>query len=377
MTPLRIGIVTPRYFPFVGGVEHVVRNVAEQLVGLGMCVTVHTRQLSNALPKNEVVNRVMVKRHSCVIHQSNQRYDGSSQGFLLKEQPSMGLVASLLRDPPNVVHVNDIHDLTSLASIASATCAKKSKVIVTPHYHGSGHSSAASVFWRGGHVSVGAFLRRADMIQAVSETERDFMRRDFAIPKQKICVIPNGVDEDLLDYRWRPQKNRLRLIYAGRLVPYKRVSLVIRSIALVPAKYAVELVIVGAGVDELNLRNLVKEMGLQDRVRFLGFVPRDRYFREVSESSALVNLSEKEAFGLTVYEALCMGVPVIVSRSGALVEFASHAAFALSATPSPEDVASAITTLAEGKFACRGNFAPVTWREVAERLLSVYRSALA
>jgi len=89
---------------------------------------------------------------------------------------------------------------------------------------------------------VAELLKRASVVHAVSMREASILRSHYPEARDIIVVIPNGVDEDVFDYRWQGQ-NSYYMIYAGRIEKYKRLELAIE----VARELNLKLLIVGKG----------------------------------------------------------------------------------------------------------------------------------
>ena len=76
----------------------------------------------------------------------------------------------------------------------------------------------------------------------------------------------------------------------------------------------VTLTIVGDGVEEENLRNTVKQMGMEERVEFIGFKEGEELLRYFRASDIFILPSRLEPFGLVVLEAMCNSMPIICSK---------------------------------------------------------------
>ncbi len=108
---------------------------------------------------------------------------------------------------------------------------------------------------------------------------------------------------------------KFTLITAGRLVPLKGFDLTIKSFANFiknqPMRaHQCELVIVGDGPESTNYRQLTKSLGIENQVRFINWIDRDRLMQLFKKSSAFIFPSHEGA-GMVVAEALSFGLPVI------------------------------------------------------------------
>ena len=140
--------------------------------------------------------------------------------------------------------------------------------------------------------------------------------RDLGVTK--ISVLPqSGIDEGFIEgYRALPKAEKaggpLRLVTACRLIHWKAVDLAIEAVAKVSSEIDVHLDVLQDGPERGRLEDLARELGVGDRVHFLGKLPtlNDVYAR-IKTSDALVHPALHEAFGQACIEALALGVPVI------------------------------------------------------------------
>jgi len=154
--------------------------------------------------------------------------------------------------------------------------------------------------------------------EAVSQSTRDDLIAR-GIPAETIRVIYNGVDVDTLTPD-ESERSRLPLFsYLGRLKRYKRVDLVIRAFALLEAPDAT-LEIAGKGDDRDRLERLVARLGLDDRVRFRGYVSEAEKRELLRRSWATVLASPKEGWGISNLESAACGTPVVAADSPGIRE---------------------------------------------------------
>lgn len=103
-----------------------------------------------------------------------------------------------------------------------------------------------------------------------------------------------------------------RIAYVGRLEAYKRVDRMLEAAALlVPRHPALEVVVIGRGSESARLAERARELGLEARTRFTGFVSDAERDALVADACACVFPSHKEGFGLTVVEANALATPVV------------------------------------------------------------------
>jgi glycosyltransferase involved in cell wall biosynthesis len=107
--------------------------------------------------------------------------------------------------------------------------------------------------------------------------------------------------------------------YVGRLEPYKRVDVLLRAaVRLIGSFPELSIVLIGRGSDQPRLEGLAKQLGLEARTRFTGFVSDDERDALLAQSRVCVCPSEKEGWGLTVIEANAVATPVVASDAPGL-----------------------------------------------------------
>jgi len=161
-------------------------------------------------------------------------------------------------------------------------------------------------------------LYRNVPFEAVSEsTALDLVRR--GIPRDHIRVIYNGVDTDYLTPDPTLRSPTPLFIYIGRLKRYKGVDLIIRAFAELGDRSAT-LEIAGTGDYRPTLERLARELGVESRVRFLGFIPEASKVALLRRAWAAMLASPKEGWGISNMEAAACGTPVIASDSPGIRE---------------------------------------------------------
>jgi len=110
---------------------------------------------------------------------------------------------------------------------------------------------------------------------------------------------------------------RFRVFMAGRFHRLKGFALAVRGFALFAAKVPeAEFVIVGSGGEEENIRRLVAELGLEDKVRLTGWLPRETLLRDMRDADVFLFPSFRDGGGAVVVEAMASSKPVIGLDSG-------------------------------------------------------------
>ena len=171
-------------------------------------------------------------------------------------------------------------------------------------------------------------LRGMDLLIFGAEYQRDLWLRQYLGGKApRTRVLYNGVDTAHFNRDevspWRPPQwpaGRVVLGSVGRLSPEKSQHLLIRAVAQLHSRgHDVGAVIVGAGSQEGELRRLVAELGVQDRVDLPGTAADVRPYLAGFDVFVLTSTSI-ETFSNAALEALAMGCPVVSSRIGGMPE---------------------------------------------------------
>jgi glycosyltransferase involved in cell wall biosynthesis len=163
-----------------------------------------------------------------------------------------------------------------------------------------------------------SFVYRGHPFEAVSEsTADDLVAR--GIPRRTIKVIYNGMDTGFFTPAPATRAAHPLFCYVGRLKRYKGVDLILQAFAALNRRDA-SLAIAGAGDYSDHLEDLSEALGIDDRVRFLGFISAEEKRDLLRRSWASVFASPKEGWGLTNLETQACGTPVIASDSPGLRE---------------------------------------------------------
>ena len=239
-------------------------------------------------------------------------------------------------------------------------------------------------------------VHAVDRIVAATEHERQLLRHIYRVHSDRIAVIPLGVDLD--QFRPRDQTaaraaiglpgDERVLLAVGRIEPLKGFDILIRALAEMTERERVTLLVIGgderAAPELARLRAVAEEVGVIERVRFLGAVPHDDLPAYYNAADIMVVPSFYESFGLVALEAMASGVPVVASRVGGLTSTVADGRTGyLIPWRCPEPFAEKIDLLlrneplrqALGAAAAR-SMKPYAWHEVAATLLTLYRAVL-
>lgn len=206
----------------------------------------------------------------------------------------------------------------------------------------------------------------------------------------KCTVIHNGVDA----YKIEKAKNVEDLpltadkvvLSVSSLIRRKGIDFNIYAVQKLVSKYPdLQYWIVGSGPERTRLQNLVNQLGLGEKVRFLGLQPHGHALRYMAACTIFSLPSWNEAFGVVYIEAMALGKPVIGCQGEGPEDFIEHGKTGL--LVKPRDVDSLVEALdfllshpeeaqAMGERARRVVLANYTWEKSAKKLMEVYREVL-
>jgi glycosyltransferase involved in cell wall biosynthesis len=138
-------------------------------------------------------------------------------------------------------------------------------------------------------------------------------------------------------------EERRRVVFAGRVVRAKGLSVLLRAMALVDG----ELVVCGDGGERPRMESLAARLGISARVRFRGWLAPEELARELAEASVVAVPSLwPEPFGLIGIEAFGCGRPVVASDTGGVREWLEPGVNGLAVEPGrPRALAAALSEL--------------------------------
>ena len=332
MKKLNVLQVNKFYYPHIGGVEHIVQQIAE-----GLCretaMTVLACQPKGA-GSTEEINGVTVRKSSSV-------------GTYFSMPLSFSFFRDFTRMSPkaDIVH---IHMPFPLGDAALFLSKYKGKVILWWHSDIVKQKKLLILY----RPLMKWLLKRADKI--IVATEGHIAHSDYLPPyKEKCVIIPYGTNLSF-SQNHEPDGNKtestknIRLLYVGRLVYYKGCDILLKAMAKVEG---VSLTIIGDGVLKDDLQKLSAELNVSDKVTFKNNLSSSELSQEYAACDIFVlpSVAKSEAFGLVQIEAMAHGKPVINTDLPSGVPYVSlHNITGLTVPPKDDDaLAKAIQSLAD------------------------------
>ncbi len=301
---LSIAQITPYFYPALGGIERTTYEISKRLVERGHKVTVYTSKSKfsefNVLLDEEVIDGIKVKRfpEHCNI---------------------MSTWTPEISEDEDILHLENycIHPHTYLIAKYSG----KKPLVMTPHggfsrYAGDFPYSAtlygtAKFFWQ--YLFGKRYLKKIDKLLPLHEWEKENLIAKGA-PRGKVEVVSNAIgDEAFKEYK--PFKlDKPYILSLTRIARVKSLDHIIRVLPNVPDLY---FVVVGGDVGEGEqdrLMELAQELGVSERVLFVGPKGAPEKFEYLRGALAVVVSSSWEMFSSTILEAMAQKVPVIATN---------------------------------------------------------------
>ncbi len=308
--PLRVLVFCYEYPPIGGGAGNALAHLARLWTSTGNQVTVVTSHFDN-LPEEEIVDGVKIIRLKV-----GRKY--IERGRLLEMLRYM-MVSSRVSDglfkgiaPADLA----VAFMTLPSGVAAARLKKRHGLPFVTELRGGDVPGFLPNKLRLFHYLTHAWIRRiwtASVLVIANSGGLAALAKKTArhIP---VRVLPNGVDINLFApiERLRDANKLCRCIFVGRLVDgHKKIS---RLIQAVHRLKGLELVIVGAGPDESQLKKIAGASAESERIIFKGWLKGDSLIHELRLADIYISASAWEGMSNSALEAMSCGLPLILSR---------------------------------------------------------------
>jgi len=173
----------------------------------------------------------------------------------------------------------------------------------------------------------GFYVRRADMIHSLSSEVKEHLL-DKRISEDKLFSVYIGVDfeqvrkqKQLVEHKLNQSEDLFRILMVGRLAPEKNYLLALEAFSFLHKTVPnVKLLIAGEGPMCMDLKNLVMELNLENKIEFLGYV--DNIPALMNSADLFLHVATTEAYGQVYLESLLCGTPILNSRTGVSIDLA-------------------------------------------------------
>jgi len=297
-------MIISQFYPLLGGAEVQAQQLASGLLGREIKVSVLTRRLKG-LPQYEVVEGIPVYREIRTIELGilwGIWYIVSVFIFLYRK-----------RKDYDIIHCHIVQGFHTVVAVFFKYLFKK-KVIVK--MSSSGETSDLKLLKE---VKLGKlflrWIRNVDIIISVcKKASLEILNNGFS--KDSLVEIPNGVDINRFSKSSLQKKGGIRNItYIGRLDSYKWIGYLFNGFKdLLSEVDNVRLTIIGNGPDETILKNMAKDLAIQDSVTFKG--RQEDIVSELYNTDIFVLPSLSEGMSNVILEAMACGLPVVATSAG-------------------------------------------------------------
>lgn len=187
-------------------------------------------------------------------------------------------------------------------------------------------------------------------IVVCSEYMRKEVQNVFGVPWEKMWLIPNGINSEVMDFEFdwinfRRQfaaDNEKIVLYVGRHVHEKGIFVLVDAAREIVEQYSdVKFIIVGQGPCTEQIKDKINDMGLGGKFILTGYVDLETKNKLLRVANAAVFPSLYEPFGIVALEAMAAKCPAVVSDVGGLSEIVTHKETGMKIIPgSPQSLAS-------------------------------------
>lgn len=235
-------------------------------------------------------------------------------------------------------------------------------------------------------------IARAARIICISDHTRRDAIRHLDVPEEKLVVVHEGIGEQFQP-QGEDEHQRVRekyglgsdfALYVGGISKRKNTQRLLEAFALVAREHdgEIELVLGGReGYGHEEVMATYRSLGIEDRCRFIGFIPEDDLPALYSAARLFVFPSLYEGFGHPVLEAMACGTPVVSSAVSAIPELAGDDAVLVDPLEARQIADGILRVLSDSQLSAdlvergkaRAKLFP--WTETARKTLDVYREA--
>ena len=319
------------YYPrFIGGAEIAIKEITDRISSEEIEFDMVTLRLDSNLPKFEKIGNVNVYR---VGFANQQKNSSDSLSWYLHLNKYFMPVTALLKALS--LHKKNKYDaIWSMMATYNSFAAVLFKILKpkVPFLLSLQEGDPIPYIKRRALPVYPLFkmiFTKADYIQTLSQHLADWALDMNA--KCPILVVPNAVDFELFSKRkshtdleiLKQQLGKkiddIFIITTSRLVVKNAVGDIISALQYLPDN--VKFLILGTGYQEMELKDQVKSLGLENRVNFLGYVPHKEMPQYLHISDIFIRPSISEGFGNSYIEAMATGIPVIATPVGGIVDF--------------------------------------------------------
>ena len=307
---MRIAFMIPTFHPVVGGAQNNCYHLARELAKK------HDVSVYCSGNKDETETVENIKVFRCKVT--------ASYSYYLTLYPSL---KKILDQKFDIIHIHGF-GFVQQDDVIKRIKRKypNTKLVCTPHgpFMALKYNFFKTMLKKAYTKVVKKVVKEIDIIIKVNPYQDDWMMSEYDIPKSKIRLLPNGIPNETferIDFATVDKvckkyglTNKFVLTYVGRIQKYKGLD---QMIKLLPKmKKDVVFVIIGKdGGDQTRLQNLAKELKVEKRVIFTGFIEEEEKLSLLEKARIFIFPSEWEAFGIGTLEAMAKGAAIISTKT--------------------------------------------------------------
>ena len=352
---MKILIISPSFFPIVGGTEVAIHEISRRLLQRGHDVTILT-------PKYPELRNSKI----CEKMDAGQVYRFPVSGYMYKFSALTRYIDIQLRAFKKIIELDEnedfdiLHQFHLFALGGGVILAKKliRKPLITTLGGWDTYdpiNPVPKIFF----PYLKWVMMKSDALTSISKNLATYARLQGY--KGNIQMIPYGVDAERIrryvmsesagekNIKIRNLKGNIILLSVHRLVPRKATSYLLKAFRMVVNKNKnARLLIIGEGPERERLENFAEKLDIKSYVLFLGKVDHDKVWKYYALSDIFVLHTLYEGLGVVLLEAMMCEKPVITTIAGATIEVVEHGKTGLLISPrNPDALANAIMGLIE------------------------------
>lgn len=376
---MKICLLTPTFFPKVGGAEQVVYSIAKELQRKG-----HTPFVITQVPRR-------------------LSYDDSIYSFpVIRYKRPWSFKLSLAMNPirKTILHLNREHKFDLIhahmaypSGFIAAELKEKERIpiVITPHGSDIRETSRyrkSNIIWK----RIIYALDTADAITAISKYMQEIIEKILSKDKGKIRLIPNGIDFEEFNKKIAPppdlpseaQTKQRYILYIGGIKRRKGVDILIEAAKILKERGLSDLkiLIAGDGKEKDKIKELIALYGLNENAKLIGIIQGKGKVYLLQNAAAQVIPSRIEPLGIVALEGMAAGCLVIASAVGGLTDIIEDQKTGILIRPEdPLMLADAInyiltTDLEDIKSKARQAAQKYDWSNIVDQYIRLYKELI-
>ena len=299
-----------------------------------------------------------------------------------------GLENKVLELEPDMVIVHTIVSLSAIRVARLKSGANRFKLIYDDHMTFDNSTSRLRLLYPLFRYTFSSLIQEsADALVGVADACKVFMNRSYGIPLERISVVPLGADDELFRFdeasrlylrgQLNISENDVVFIYTGKIIPEKRLSLLLDALKLIKGQGNLKVLLVGDGpstyVEEMKQR--ARDGNVGDKFLWQQAVPNKELYKFYSAADVAV-----WPRGATIgqREAMACGLPIIISDRSMVTKLVAYNNGLICKEDNPSDLAEKMEKLLDpvlrremGQNSRKSIEEKLNWKVVAKRFIEL------